>query len=65
MARKQKPTLEEIREIRAKADAEDPLTIIYIPWEETPGGNLTPKPEGYDAYYQKHGMSFYDTKDIA
>ena len=38
MARKQKPTLEEIREIRAKADAEDPLTIIYIPWEETPGG---------------------------
>ena len=64
MVRKKKLTREEIIDIRVKADADDPLTIIYIPWEETPGGNLTPKPEGYDAYYQNHGMSFYETKDL-
>jgi hypothetical protein len=44
--------------------ADDPLTIVYTPWEETPFGDVTPKPDGYDKYYQDHGMSFYDTKDL-
>jgi hypothetical protein len=44
--------------------ADDPLTIVYVPWEEGPMGKVTPKPEGYDKYYQDHGMSFYDTKDL-
>ena len=68
MARKQKQMTPEEYEkyvqMRCKCDAQDPFTIIYTPWEETPGGKLTPKPEGYDEYYQNHGMSFYETKDL-
>ena len=45
-----------------ESDACDFMSIIYIPWEETPGGNLTPKPDGYDEYYLSKGMKFYDTK---
>ena len=68
MARKQKLTREEWLEERLNkrlaSDADDPLTIVYTPWEETPFGDVTPKPEGYDNYYQDHGMSFYETKDL-
>ena len=68
MALKQKQLTPEQYEkriqMRAECDAQDPLTIVYTPWEETPGGKLTPKPEGYDEYYQNHGMSFYETKDL-
>ena len=68
MARKQKMTreewLEERLNQRLRSMADDPLTIVYVPWEEGPMGKVTPKPEGYDKYYQDHGMSFYDTKDL-
>jgi hypothetical protein len=43
-------------------DAFDFVSIIYVPWEETPGGKDTPKPEGYDEYYEKLGMKPYDSK---
>ena len=46
---------------------EDPCDssyLVYTPWEETPGGSVTPKPEGYDEMYQKLGMKFYDLKPL-
>jgi hypothetical protein len=43
-------------------DEFDFVSIIYVPWEETPGGKDTPKPEGYDEYYEKLGMKPYDSK---
>ena len=37
-------------------DLGDGAVVIYVPWEETPGGNITPKPEGYDEMYAEFGL---------
>ena len=52
------------RRARMEEDPCDSLYLVYTPWEETPGGRVTPKPEGYDEMYQKLGMKFYDLKPL-
>ncbi len=37
-------------------DLGDGAVVIYVPWEETPGGTTTPKPEGYDEMYAEFGL---------
>jgi hypothetical protein len=37
-------------------DLGDGAHVVYIPWEETPGGTTTPKPEGYDEMYAEFGL---------
>jgi hypothetical protein len=37
-------------------DLGDGAHVVYIPWEETPWGGTTPKPEGYDEMYAEFGL---------
>jgi hypothetical protein len=48
-------TMKELKTYRS-TDLGDGAVVIYVPWEETPGGTTTPKPEGYDEMYAEFGL---------